>query len=103
MTSRKSQGRRTGLLYLLMGVPAPFNLIYLTSHFVVRGDPSATASNIEAESMLYRLCSLAGLVSTIGFLVLVVQLHHLFEDVDRKIARMMVVLVVVSASLGLVG
>jgi hypothetical protein len=102
MKTRKSQARRVGLLYLLMGLPAPFDLIYLTKHFVVPGDPAATARNIEAQAFLYRLCTLAGVVSSVGFLLLVWQLYQLFQDVDRKTGRIMVILVVPSVAIGLI-
>lgn len=94
--------RQTAFLYLLMGLPAPFNLLYLPSKFIVAGDAAATVRNIAADEMTYRLCVLAGMVSSLAFPFLVVMLHELLHEIDRRQARFMVVLVVISSAIGLV-
>lgn len=94
--------RSIGWLYLVTMAPAPLNLIYLPSHFIVRGDAAATASNIAGGELLYRLCTLAGLFNSIMFIVLGLSLYNLFKDVDRKQARLMVAFVAVSAAISLV-
>jgi hypothetical protein len=97
-----STARRAGLLYLLMGLPAPFNLMYMPRTFIVPRDAAATMHNIAESQMIYRLTVLAGLVSAIGFVFLVLTLYELFKDVDRRQARFMVGLVLVSATIGIV-
>src|SRR5689334_1595446 len=94
-------GRSLGWLYLVTMLPAPLNLAFLPSHFLVPGDAAATAARIAAEPMLYRLCTLAGLVSSILFLVLALSLFRFFQDTDRRQARLLVVLVVLSVAVGL--
>jgi hypothetical protein len=83
-------------------LPAPLNLIYLPKRFIVPGDAAATAANISAGELIYRLCTLAGVFNSIMFIFLVLSLSNLFKDVDRKQARLMVALVVVSVAIGLV-
>lgn len=102
MNAIKGTARFTGVLYLLMGLPAPLNLIYLPSAFIVRGDAAATARNITSAELTYRLCVLSGLFSNIFFLFLVLSLYQLLRNVDRKQAMLMVVLVSVSVAIGVV-
>ena len=102
MAWNQRTAREAAFLYLLMGLPAPVNLLYLPSKFIVAHDAAATVRNIAANEMTYRLCVLAGLVSSLAFLFLVVTLYELFKDVDRKQARLMFVLVAVSSAIGLV-
>ncbi len=102
MAWNQRTARQAAFLYLLMGLPAPLNLLYLPNKFIVVKDAAATVNNIAANEMTYRLCVLAGLVSSLAFLFLVVTLYELLKEVDRKQARVMVVLVAVSSALGLI-
>jgi hypothetical protein len=90
------------VLYVLTMLPAPLNLIYLPRRFIVPGDATATARNITAGELTYRLCTLSGLVNSILFIFLVLSLYNLFKDVDRKQARLMVMLVAVSVAIAVV-
>lgn len=94
--------RSIGLLYLITMLPAPLNLVYLPSHFLVSGDAAATAQRIASAEMVYRLCVLAGLWSSVLFIFLAFSLSNLFRNVDRKQARLLVGLVLVSSAIALV-
>lgn len=98
----RADARRTALFYLLMGLPGVPSLLYLPKAFVVSGDGAATAQRIADGMLTYRLIVLGALVSVIGFLLLAWSLYHLFEEVDREQARLLVIFVVVSATLGAV-
>ncbi|MBA3646826.1 MAG: DUF4386 domain-containing protein [Gemmatimonadaceae bacterium] len=84
-----------------MALPAPINILYLPTHFIVAGDAAATARNITADQLTYRLCILAGLVSLVGFIWLALSLYNLFKDVDRMQARLLVGLVLGGAAAGI--
>ena len=101
MAMTSTTARRLAVLYVLMGLPAWFHLMYVPNRLVVRGDAAATARNIEAAEPLYRLGILSGLVSGVFFLFLAVALYELFRDVDRRQARLLVVLVSTSVVVGL--
>ena len=94
--------RVPGMLYLLMGLPAVFNLQMIPARFVVPGDAAATAQRIATGTAIYRAGILCGVVSCVGFVLLALSLYELFKDVDRKQARLLLVLVSVSATIGLV-
>ena len=98
MNSINAKARLAGILYVLMGIPAWFSLMYMPSVFMVRGDATATARNIVNGESLYRLGILSELVSQTIFLLLALVLYDLFRDTDRKQARLMVMLVGISAA-----
>jgi len=97
------QARVAGSLYVAMGLPAPFALIYLPGKLIVRGDATATANNILASQMLFRLGIVAELVSAVFFVLLVMALHRLLSGVNKNHARLMVGLVLVSVAITFVG
>jgi len=47
--------RVAGLLYLLMGIPAAFSMMYVPGTLIVPGDEAATANNILVAETLFRL------------------------------------------------
>jgi hypothetical protein len=99
MNSPSAKARLAGILYVVMGVPAWFSLMYVPERLVVRGDAAATARNIMAAEPLYRLGILSEVVSQITFLFLALVLYDLFADVDRKNARLLVTLVAVGVAI----
>jgi hypothetical protein len=55
MISTTNPGRIAGFLYLLLVVAAPLRLIYLPSKLFVHGNATATANNITAHELLFRI------------------------------------------------
>ncbi len=102
MNSRKQTARFAGLLYVLLGLPGAFTLVYIPSVFLVRGDAAATASRIAASPALYRLGILAELMNGVFAIWLAMVLYHLFKDVDRRQARLLVGFVLGMVAIGLV-
>jgi Domain of unknown function (DUF4386) len=100
MSSIRSRARQAGVIYVVMSVVGAPTLLILPK-FVVAGDAAATAHNIAAGEATYRLLLLGGLVGSILFAVLGWSLYHLFEEVDRKQASLMLCLVLVSATIGI--
>jgi hypothetical protein len=97
-TPLPGQARRAGLLYLVMAAVMTFAFMYVPSTFVVSGDVAATAQNITARGTLYRVGILAALLSHILFVFVVLSLYHLFRDVDRKLALLILALVCAGAA-----
>ena len=69
--------RVAGAIYLLLVVTAPFSLMYVPSKLIVRGNATATASNILAHEMLFRFSIVADLISTVIFICLGLSLIHI--------------------------
>lgn len=100
MSSSNRTARSIAIPYFVMGIPAFINLMYIPNKFFVAGDATATARNITAGELTYRVGILSGLISEIGFIFLALALYNLFKDFDRKQARFLVSLVLVSAAVG---
>ncbi|HMB79227.1 MAG TPA: DUF4386 domain-containing protein [Vicinamibacterales bacterium] len=101
MHSIKSDARRAGLIYLLLAITGAFSLFYMSGAFIVPGDATATARNITAAPLMYRVGVLSGLASDVIFLWLALSLYDLLKDVDRKQARLMVILVTAGSAVAL--
>lgn len=94
--------RVAGLLYLLMGIPAPFSLIYIPRTLIVPGNATTTADNILAHETLFRVGIASELLSSVAFIFLVMALYRLLSGVNKTHASLMVILVLVSVTIGLV-
>jgi hypothetical protein len=69
--------RIAGTLYLLMGIPAVFSLVYVPSRLVVPGDARATADSILRNQTLFRSGIVAELAAAVCLLLLVMALYRL--------------------------
>src|ERR1035441_1884398 len=92
--------RVAGAIYLSLVVTAPFSLMYVPSKLIVRGDATATASNILAHEMLFRFSIVADLLSTVIFICLGIALYRLLSGVNKTTASLMLALVLVSSAVG---
>jgi hypothetical protein len=87
--------RYAGILYLLTVLTGLFNLMYTPSKLIVRGDPAETATRILAHQTLFRVDLVVSLFSVLIFMFLVLVLYRLLKEVDRQLATLMVILVLV--------
>ena len=94
--------RAAGLLYVLMGATGAFALQYVPRALVVPGDPAATADRLRDSEALFRLGLAAELISTITFIFTALVLYRLFQRVDRTLATLMVLFVLLSVPISLV-
>jgi Domain of unknown function (DUF4386) len=85
-------GRVAGFLYLLLIVIAPLRLIYIPSTLFVRGNATATANNIVAHELLFRLGIVSDLLAGTILIFLVLALYRLLKGVDENQAVLMVIL-----------
>jgi hypothetical protein len=99
MTQLQKDARTAGFLYLLMAITGPFVLIYVPGKLFVPMDAAATAANILANQPLFRAYIVVGLLSEVFFIATVLALYRLFKDVDRWLATLMVIVVLVEAPL----
>jgi hypothetical protein len=103
MTQLHKNARIAGFFYLLMAITGPFVLIYVPGKLFVTGDAAATAANIFAHQSLFRAYILAGLLSELFFISTVLALYRLFKEVDRQLAKLMVLVVLLSAPMAFLG
>ena len=92
--------RIAGAVYLSLVLTAPFSLLYIPGKLIVRGNAAATANNILTHEMLFRVCIVADLFSSVIFICLGLALYRLLSSVNKMWAGAMVTLVLVSATIG---
>ena len=92
MDATTKNARVAGFLYLLLALAAPLRLIYIPGKLFVPGDAAATADNIAAHELLFRLGILGDLFSGTVLIFLVLALYRLFQGVDQRHSVRMVVL-----------
>jgi hypothetical protein len=103
MDSLKKTARLAGALYMLVVLIGPFVLLYVPGKLFVRGDASATVSNILTHETLFRAHIVLGVVSQLAFIGAVLALYLLLEGVDRRLAGLMVILILIDAPLAFLG
>ena len=94
--------RATGLLYLVIFALGLFAELFVRQSLVVPGDAAATASNIVASESLYRLALLCDLIRHVLLVLLPLGLYALLRPVHRGVARLMVVLALVSVPVSMI-
>lgn len=102
MRSTKNPGRFAGLLYVLTSIMGFFAMGYVPSKLMVHGNAAATASNIAASEMLFRLGIAGELIGQAAFIFVALALYDLLKGVSRRHASLMVILIVVSIPIALV-
>ncbi len=99
MQPLKKTARIAGLLYLLVVLTGPFVLIYVPRKLFVPGDATATATNILAHQSLLQAHIAVGLISELLFIAVVLALYRLLKGVNRELAALMVIVVLIDAPL----
>jgi len=99
MTSRKRLARIAGVLYLLVGIFGGFAQGFVEPKMYVAGDAAATAGNVVANAELVRIGVVADLLDATIFVFLALTLYALLKHVRTSVARAMLVLVAISATI----
>jgi len=92
MSPTRNPGRVAGLLYLLLVLLAPYRLLYVPSTLFVSGNATATAANIAAHDLLFRLGIVSDLCCGVILVFLSLALYRLLKGVNQKLAVLMVIL-----------
>lgn len=85
-TSPQFYARIAGILYLIIITGGIFAEIFVRQHLVVLWDPAATAANILAHEMLYRLGFAAGVIVLMCAVPVLFILYHLLNRVNKSFA-----------------
>jgi len=97
----RNPGRFAGLLYVLISIPGFFALLYVPSKLIVHGDATATAGNIAAHEMLFRIGIACSLIGQAGFIFVALALYDLLNGVNPRQALVMLTLILVGAPIAL--
>jgi hypothetical protein len=99
MNSPKRLARIAGVLYLLVGIFGGFAEGFVYPKVYVAGDAATTAGNVVANSALVRMGVVADLFNATVWIFLGLTLYLLLKHVNKSVARAMVVLVAIGASI----
>jgi hypothetical protein len=102
MRSSRNPGRYAGVIYVLTSIVGFFSMGYVPRQLIVTGNASATVANILASENLFRLGIAAQLVGQAAFIFVAIALFDLLNGIDRRQAKLMVLLIVVSVPMVLV-
>lgn len=94
MDSNKRTARIAGVFYLLFLVFGGFAVI-VRSKLIVADNAVTTVHNIISSEMLFRMSIVADLIGSIVYIFLVLFLYRLLKPVNKNIAKLMVVFVLV--------
>ncbi len=95
-TSARTWAKVAGILYLGLVPLSLLGFPYGPSHLFVPGDAAATASNIMASESLFRLSIVINLLGAILNVVVVLALFKLLRPINKDVASLMVVFLLVS-------
>lgn len=99
--SPRLRARVAGLLYLSLGLFAPFSLLYVPSRLIVPGDVVATTSKIMASEALFRLGMVSALVTSIVNILVVLALYQVLKPVNKNMAALMIIFLLVAVPIGM--
>ena len=94
LTTEKSPlylARTAGWLYLLMVPFAIFGIMWVPTNMLVPGDAAATANNIMASELLFRLGIVSALIVQVLHIFVVLALYRLLKPVSKNWAALMVI------------
>jgi hypothetical protein len=107
MTTRTAEtspfliARVAGFLYLLVIPLGIFGALYVPSKLIVPGNAAATARNLVASESLFRLGIVSDLLAPIVLILVVLALYQLLKPVNKTMALLMVMFVLVGAPMSM--
>jgi hypothetical protein len=91
MKSPNIIARVTGFLYLLLIPLGVFGILYVPSQLIIPGDLAATAGNIRANELLFRLSIVSAIFVQLVNIAVVILLYYLLKSVNKYVAGLMVI------------
>lgn len=98
MAGPRRLGRIAGAFYLVNIVLGAFAIGTVPSMLFVSGDAGATAHNLQAHELLYRLSIAAGLVGALTNFPLALIFYELFKVANRRLALLVVYFTLVATA-----
>ena len=99
MYTNKKLARIAGLLYLLVIITGLFAEVFVRQTLNVPGNALATAHNIQASEMLYRLGFVADLFNFVCGLPGVLIMYFLFKQVNKYLATLAMFFVIIQTAI----
>ncbi|RYD71243.1 MAG: DUF4386 family protein, partial [Sphingobacteriales bacterium] len=100
--SDKKTARIAGMVYLVVVLTGIFSLAYVPSKLIVWDNAVISFQNIKSNIMLFKLGMVSSLVCYLFFLLLPLVLYRLLKPVHSTLAKLMVVLAIVSVPISFI-
>ncbi len=97
--SPRNVARIAGLLYLILAICGGFAEFFVRQNLIVPGDAVRTAANILSSESLFRAGIVVELIGQVVFVVLALLLYQLLKAINRNLAVLMVILVIVAVTI----
>jgi len=94
--SPNQAARVGGVLYLLLIITGIFAHLVVRASIIVAGDATKTAKNIMDNEFLFRLGFVSDIIAFLSFMLLPLALYVAFNSVNKNMATLMVIFVLVS-------
>src|SRR5918911_5183657 len=101
MNSLERTARLTGFLYLMTIPIGIFGALYVPATLNVPGDAAAIANNIIASEPIFRLGIVSNLLAPVILTVVVLRLYKLLRPVDKNVALLMVMFLLLGAAIAI--
>lgn len=88
--------RIAGILYLIVIITGLFSLMYVPKNLFVYGNALETAQNISQKTGMFRISLASSVICYLAFTFLVIFLYQILRTVDIFVARVMVILALIS-------
>ena len=99
MMTNKKTARIAGLFYLIIAITSIVSLMYIPSKLIVWNDAILTFENIQTHLLLFKIGILSDIILYLSFTFLAITLYHLLNKVNKTIALIMMVLVLISVAI----
>lgn len=96
MTEKNKTSRIAGIIYLGVVLTGLFSLLYVPSKLINYENAALTFENISNSETFFRLGIASGLLCYTFFIFLPLVLYKLFKDTNENMAKLMVVLALIS-------
>lgn len=94
--NRMLLSRIAGMLYLIVIITGLFSLMYVPKNLFVYGNALETAQNISQKTGMFRISLASSVICYLAFTFLVIFLYQILRTVDIFVARVMVILALIS-------
>ena len=95
----KMTARVAGLLYLINGTAGLFSYKIVPGRLIVQSNATATANNILASELLFRVSIVSELIGAVAFIFLAITLYRLFSGVNKTHALLLVAFILVASAI----
>ncbi|WP_420386307.1 DUF4386 domain-containing protein [Roseivirga sp.] len=96
MKNDKNTARWAGFFYLLNVIFSVLYMEYIPSQIMVSGDAEGTLTKLLSNETLFRIGILVGIAGHLSFILLPLTLYKLLNQVNKRIAILMVALALIS-------